>query len=107
MEPWRKAIDRLTKLNKERAGPEWWGSNIVDSSNRLSQKRDWALFYSYLTNPATFDFENPIVPITLDDLHSIPETIEDYPPELTEKRFQNGTVTHIHVTRNEDDGKIE
>ena len=111
MEPWRRAIEKLKLLNKERQGPEWWSSNIVDSSTELSEKRDWALFYSWLTSPHTFNFENPVVPVTLDDLVNIPDKMDAYPPELKEERFQNGTVTHIQVTRrmelDSDDEKIE
>ena len=110
MEPWRKAIQKLKILNKERTGPEWWSSNIADSSNELSEKRDWALFYSWLTSPHTFNFENPVVPVTLDDLCTIPDKKVEYPPELKEEWFQNGTETHICVTRNHsssDDEKVE
>ena len=105
MEPWQKAINTLKGLIKERSGPEWWSANIVDSSCDLVEKRDWALFYSYLSNPAQF---NPaITPVTLDDLHVIPTDIEPYPPELKEERFQNCGVTHIRVSRVEsDDEKI-
>ena len=109
MEPWAKAIAQHKLLNKERTGTEWWSSNIVDSSRELTEKRDWALFYSYLANPQTFD--PTILPVTLDDLHVIPDQIEKYPSELREERIQNGNVTHINIVRVEnsssDDEKVQ
>ncbi len=50
-------------MMKDRKGPRWWSSNIIDASVDLSEKRDWAFFDSYFTNPKTFD--PSVVPVTL------------------------------------------
>lgn len=105
-EPWEIAIKNVQRLMKDRTGSDWWSSNIVDASAHLTEKKDWALFYSYLANPKAF---NPsIIPVTLDDLCVIPK-VPDYPPELVETRHQNGTVTLIEVNRvspDSDDEKV-
>ena len=93
-EAWEIAIENVQRLMKARRGPEWWSTNIIDASLELEQKKDWALFYSYLANPKTFDPTK--IPVTLDDLIVMP-TVPDYPPELVETRHQNGTVTLIEV----------
>ena len=95
-EPWEVAIDNVQRLMKARCGAEWWSTNIIDASAELEQKKDWALFYSYLANPQTFDPTK--IPVTLDDLCIMP-TVPNYPPELVETRHQNGTVTLIEVDR--------
>ena len=103
MQPWEESIKTLQTLQKLRNSPEWWSANIIDSSKNLTTKRDWSLFYLYLTNPAKFDPNSEIV--TLDDLIVIPK-IPEYEPGRIETRTQNGTETLIHV-QNEDDEKIE
>ena len=95
-EPWEVAIENVQRLMKARHGPEWWSTNIIDASAELKDKKDWALFYSYLANPKTFDPTK--IPVTLDDLVEMP-TVPDYPPELVETRHQNGTITLIEVNR--------
>ena len=104
-EPWEVAIENVQRLMKARCGAEWWSTNIIDASAELEQKKDWALFYSYLANPQIFDPTK--IPVTLDDLVEMP-TVPDYPPELVETRHQNGTITLIEVNRvtDVDDEKI-
>ena len=95
MEPWRKSIDKLKQLFKEHNHPEDWSDNIIKASRNLSSKRDWSLFYSYLSNPKEFDPTKQIV--TLDDLIKLPE-IEPYPSNVKITEYKNGIETHIHVT---------
>ena len=88
------AIDNLTRLFNERAGPEWWGANIIDASKHLKETNDWTLFYSYLSAPKNF---NPNAKLrTLQEEQPVPMEWE-YPDHMVEERYQNGTETIIHV----------
>ena len=66
MAPYEIAIDRVKKLFKDRSDPGFWADNIIEASRDLTSKHDWSRFYSYITNPTTYNPNETIV--TLDDL---------------------------------------
>ena len=93
--PWKVAIDKLTQLFKENTSPDSWADNLIKASKNLKNKRDWTLFYSYITNPREFDPEKEIK--TLEDMDTIPD-IPDYEPCLEVHEYQNGPrEVRIHV----------
>jgi hypothetical protein len=93
--PWKVAIDKLTQLFKENTSPDCWADNLIKASAHLKDKRDWTLFYSYITNPRDFDPNQEIK--TLEDMEILPK-IPDYESCLEVHTYNNGPrEVRIHV----------
>ena len=113
MEKWEIAIEKLEKLNAERRGPLWWSDNIIEAHEGLTEKRDCALFYRYLTsNRGQFDPNEEIC--TLDDIIGFEDMkIDPYPEGMEVTEYHNGpleTLIHVRNTKlyknsNSDDEK--
>ena len=98
MEKWEIAIEKLKRLFSERSASEWWSQNIIDAHEGLTEKRDCALFYRYLTsNKGTFDPTAEIV--TLDDIINLP-AIPPLAEGLEKVIYQNGPHEQIIHIRN-------
>ena len=98
MEKWEIAIEKLNRLFKERPEPGFWSSNIIEAHEGLSEKRDCALFYRYLTSKrGSFDPNEEIC--TLDDIVNL-KPIEPYPDGLETVIYQNGPEHQIIHVKN-------
>ena len=109
MAPYEIAIERVKRLFRERSDPGFWSDNIIQASRDLETKHDWSRFYSYITNPRTYDPAAQIV--TLDDMIDPLPAIPAYEDCFEVKEYKNGPLeTIIHVRRKdsqEDDEKKE
>ena len=100
---WRTAIENHKTLLKSRPDPSYWSDNIIDASSILKEPKDWAIFYSYLTNgPRFFNIQSPVVGPTLGEMETIP-SIPPYGLDQTVRVFKNGNIETICVSNVGDD----
>ena len=100
MEKWEIAIKKLKVLFKERSAPEFWSTNIIEAHEGLTEKRDCALFYRYLTsNRGQFDPNEEIC--TLDDIIGFEQMkIDPYPEGMEVTEYHNGPLETLIRVRN-------
>ena len=98
MEKWEIAIEKLKVLFKERSAPEFWSTNIIEAHEGLTEKRDCAMFYRFLTsNRGRFDPNEAIC--TIDDIVNL-KPIDPYPEGLEAVIYQNGPEHQIIHVKN-------
>ena len=89
------AINRTTKLFKNRRTARDWSDNILQGSRNLTTPNVWKHYYAWLANPTNYSEEDTD---NLSIEEYTPACIAPYPDGMKVTSFKNGNETIIRVS---------